>query len=588
MPKIQVRLAAALAALAIAISLLFGALVERGLRARELVRAEHGLSASAHLVVELLRGVPFATTESRALTPLALRASAAAGARVTLIAPDGTVVADSELRADELPNVANHAGRPEIARALAGSLGVATRKSETVGRPFLYLAVPREDGQPGVVRVAADLSGVDAAVSDLRHALVAGGLLATVAALVLSWLLARALVRPLSAIHAALIQISGGDLGARVRWRSNSELGQVARAIDRMAVDLEQSHGEISAERDRLETVLRVMVEGVLVVDHELRIMLANPRVHELLGTRGELEGRRPLEAIRSAEVHDLLAEALGSSGPVRRELTAPGSDRRVLGVQAASFSISGTKGAVAVFHDMTEVRRLETVRRDFVANASHEIKTPLTAIRGFAETLLGAELPPTELRKYLQVILSHSERLSRLVEDLLELSRLESGAHKLDPAPLDIGVLATRLCDELAPRIRERGFDVRVDGAGAPRALADRRAVEQILSNLLDNALKYAESGKKIDIRVTGEDGAVRVDVEDHGPGIPEADRARIFERFYRVDRGRSREQGGTGLGLAIVKHLVQASGGEIWVDSTPGEGSTFSFTLPAADPTH
>ncbi|HTO53756.1 MAG TPA: ATP-binding protein [Myxococcota bacterium] len=586
MPKIQVRLAAALAGLAIVISVLFGALIERGLRAREAGRVQVALRSSAYLVAELTHGAPFERSASSELTALAVRAAAAAGARVTLIAADGTVVADSDLRPDELANTANHATRPEVASALTGALGLATRRSETVGRPLLYLAIPRPDGLPGVVRVAANLDAIDAAVADVRHTLLTGGLVALALALVLSFFLARTLVWPLRAIHAALVQISGGDLGARVRYRSGDELGQVARAIDRMAGDLEQSHGEISAERDRLETVLRVMVEGVLVVDHELRIVLANPRVRELLATRGELEGRRPLEAIRSAEVHDVLSEALATHGPVRRELELAAADRRVLGVQAASFSIAGAKGAVAVFHDMTEVRRLETVRRDFVANASHEIKTPLTAIRGFAETLLGAELEPADRRKYLQVILSHSERLSRLVEDLLELSRLESGATKLEPQSLDVAALAARLCEELAPRIRERGFDVRVHGAGSPRAFADRRAVEQILQNLLDNALKYADPGKRIDVRVTENDGAVRVDVADRGPGIPEADRARIFERFYRVDRGRSREQGGTGLGLAIVKHLVQASGGEISVESTPGEGSTFSFTLPIAHP--
>jgi two-component system phosphate regulon sensor histidine kinase PhoR len=250
--------------------------------------------------------------------------------------------------------------------------------------------------------------------------------------------------------------------------------------------------------------------------------------------------------------------------------------------VQAASFSLADAKGAVAVFHDMTEVRRLETVRRDFVANASHEIKTPLTAIRGFAETLLGAPLPEENARAYLRVILNHSERLSRLVEDLLELSRLESGTHELELAELDVAALAARLCEELEPRIRERDFTVDIQGAGAPHALADRRAVEQILSNLLDNALKYSEPGKRVELRIAAAGPAVRIEVADQGAGIPEADRARIFERFYRVDRGRSREQGGTGLGLAIVKHLVQAQGGEIWVESTPGAGSTFTFTLP------
>jgi two-component system phosphate regulon sensor histidine kinase PhoR len=231
----------------------------------------------------------------------------------------------------------------------------------------------------------------------------------------------------------------------------------------------------------------------------------------------------------------------------------------------------------------MTEVRRLETVRRDFVANASHEIKTPLTAIRGFAETLLSSDLPPRDARGYLEIILRHSERLSRLVEDLLELSRLESGKFTLEPESLDVGALVAKLCRELEPRLRECGISVRIDSEGAPRAFADARAVEQILQNLLDNALKYSDRDREIGVRVRADGAVVRVDVADQGIGIPEADRARIFERFYRVDRGRSREQGGTGLGLSIVRHLVQASGGDVWVESTPGVGSTFSFTLPS-----
>jgi two-component system phosphate regulon sensor histidine kinase PhoR len=254
-----------------------------------------------------------------------------------------------------------------------------------------------------------------------------------------------------------------------------------------------------------------------------------------------------------------------------------------VLAVHAASFAIGDARGAVAVFHDMTEVRRLETVRRDFVANASHEIKTPLTAIRGFAEMLLSSDLASRDARNHLEIILRHSERLSRLIEDLLELSRLESGTFTLEPEELDLAALAAELCRELEPRLRERGISIRIEADGSPRAFADARAVRQIFQNLLDNALKYSDPDRAIEVRVRAQGDVVRVDVADHGIGIPEADRARIFERFYRVDRGRAREQGGTGLGLSIVKHLVQASGGEVWVESTPGVGSTFSFTVPA-----
>ncbi len=584
MPRIQRRLMLALAALVIAVGGVSGWWADRALRARELAHIESWLGSSARTVAELARDLPFDTARGPELSELSRRAASATRARVTLIAPDGTVVADSDVRSEDLASVANHAGRPEVASALAGQPGANTRRSETVGRDFLYVGVPREPpSPPGVVRLAADLTSVDSAVGELRSALLAGGVLALAAALVLSFLLSRALLRPLWAFHAALARLSSGELGARVRWRSNDELGDLARAFDGMAEDLEQSHSAIVSERDRLAAVLRVMVEGVLVVDAEERIVLANPRLRELLGIRGEIEGLRPLEAVRNADVDDALREALAGKQPVHREISLAGVERRVLAVHAASFAIGDARGAVAVFHDMTEVRRLEAVRRDFVANASHEIKTPLTAIRGFAETLLSNDLPADAARSYLEIILRHSERLSRLVEDLLELSRLESGKFTLEPESLDVGALAAKLCRELEPRLRERSISVRIRAEGAPRAFADMRAVEQILQNLLDNAQKYSDSDREIEVRVQADGEDVRVDVADQGIGIPEADRARIFERFYRVDRGRSREQGGTGLGLSIVKHLVQASGGDVRVESTPGVGSTFSFTLPS-----
>jgi two-component system phosphate regulon sensor histidine kinase PhoR len=586
MPRIQRRLMLALALLVVGVSGLSGFWVDRAVRAREQAQMEARLESSARATAELVRSEPFDLAHAAELSELARRASQAVGARVTLIAPDGGVVADSDVRADALASVANHADRPEVAAALAGRVGADTRRSDTVGRPYLYLAVPRATpSPPGVVRLAADRSAIDEAVSGMRSALLAGGVIALIAALVLSWFFSRALLRPLWAFHAALARLSAGDLGARVRWRSNDELGDLARSLDRMAEDLERSQEAIIGDRDRLAAVLRVMVEGVLVVDAEERIVLANPRLRELLGIRGEIEGLRPLAAFRNADVDAALREALAASEsvPVHREITLSGPERRVMAVHAASFAIGDSKGAVAVFHDMTEVRRLETVRRDFVANASHEIKTPLTAIRGFAETLLSNDLAERDARNYLEIILRHSERLSRLVEDLLELSRLESGKVTLQPEPLDVGALATKLCRELEPRLRERRVSVRIHAEGAPLAFADARAVEQILQNLLDNALKYSDPERAIEVRVAADEDFVRVDVADQGIGIPEADRARIFERFYRVDRARTRDQGGTGLGLSIVKHLVQASGGDVWVESSPGAGSTFAFTLPS-----
>jgi len=574
----------ALAGLAVSVWAVSGLWVETATRQREHLLIESSLVASARTVAELVRELPFEPTRRSELSELAARAARAAGVRVTLIAPDGTVVADSQVTLEDLDAVESHARRPEVAAALAGRIGTDTRRSDTVGQPFLYLAIPRAaPAGPGVVRVAADLSSVDSAVAGLRWALVTGGVLSLAGALLLSYFFSRALLRPVWAFRGTLARLSAGELGARVRWSSNDELGELARSLDRMAEDLERSQAEIVAERDRLAMVLRVMVEGVLVVDAEERIVLANPRLRELLGIRGEIEGLRPMAALRNAEVDDAMRAALAADQPIQREIALAVPEPRVLAVHAASFNLGDARRAVAVFHDMTEVRRLENVRRDFVANASHEIKTPLTAIRGFAEMVLASDLSAQDSRSYLEIILRHSERLSRLVEDLLELSRLESGKVTLEPEELDVAELAAKLCRELEPRLRERGMSVRIHAEGAPRALADARAVYQILQNLLDNALKYSDPDRNIDVRIRAQGVFVRVDVVDQGFGISEVDRARIFERFYRVDRARSREQGGTGLGLSIVKHLVHASGGELSLESTPGVGSTFSFTLPA-----
>jgi two-component system phosphate regulon sensor histidine kinase PhoR len=240
----------------------------------------------------------------------------------------------------------------------------------------------------------------------------------------------------------------------------------------------------------------------------------------------------------------------------------------------------------VAVFHDVSEIRRLEDIRRDFVANVSHELRTPLTAIRGFAETLRGSELPVEQSRQYLDVILRHADRLAALIEDLLELSRIEGGTRELALEPIDSAALARGLLQDLKPRLDARRLQAECRAGPAPLAFADRRALEQVLLNLLDNAIKYSEPGGRIELSISGSTAGVRIDVSDTGIGIPEADRARIFERFYRVDKARARDLGGTGLGLAIVKHLVQAQDGEVFVSSREGHGSTFTVRLPAAPP--
>jgi len=316
-------------------------------------------------------------------------------------------------------------------------------------------------------------------------------------------------------------------------------------------------------------------------------VLLANSRLREFYDLPGDVVGRPYLEAVRDAAVDELLREAAHSDAIVARQLRVGRPAPRTLQVHAVRLRGPGGGGAglVAVFHDISELARLEEVRRDFVANASHELRTPLAAIRGFAETLLeNGALTDAERRSYLEIIDRHAQRLTHIVSDLLELSTIERGRIRLEPVELDVDAVVDSLVRDSGPRFQERRLEVHHSSSGRATALADPRAVEQILTNLLDNAVKYTEPGGRIEIQVESGPTKVRVRVRDTGIGIPEQDLGRIFERFYRVDKARSRALGGTGLGLAIVKHLVQSLGGEISVKSELGAGSTFTFTLPRA----
>jgi two-component system phosphate regulon sensor histidine kinase PhoR len=327
------------------------------------------------------------------------------------------------------------------------------------------------------------------------------------------------------------------------------------------------------------------MVEGVLVVDPEQRILLGNQRLREFFGLGSEPRGRTALETIRHAELAGVLKAAGNTDEPVSQAVEVSHPAHRTLRVHAVRFppGRAPRAGTVAVLHDVTELMQLEKMRRDFVANASHELRTPLAAIHGFAETLLAnPSLGEADRRAYLEVIDRHARRLASIVADLLDLSTIESRATSPELAAVDTAKLAETLLRDWRPRIEQKQLNVTLASDGPGIAWTDREACEQILSNLLDNAIKYTEPGGSIALRIGGDEHSVRIDVSDTGVGIPERDLGRIFERFYRVDKARSRSQGGTGLGLSIVKHLVQSLGGAIQVESQLGRGSTFSFTLP------
>jgi two-component system phosphate regulon sensor histidine kinase PhoR len=582
-PRIQLKLMGLLAALVAVTVLAAGALAERELRRHERLQLEHALAAQAELARELAAGVPLRPEETPRLDPLARRAAGAAGVRVTLIAPDGTVVADSDIHPPDLPRVENHAGREEVRAALAGRRGVALRRSESVGRLLLYVAVPAQ-GEGGAVRVAAETSALEEAAADLRGRLGAAVAVGLAAALAVSFWLARRTVRPLAELRDALGAIARGDLATRLRPRTRDELGEIARAVNGMAEQLRLRVDQITGEKERLQAVLASMVEGVLVLDSDARVALANPRLRELLSLWGPVEGRKLLEVLRHPGIDDTLRAAAEASGPVVSEVEV--GEREIL-IHAVGFPTSGPRtGTVAVFHDVSELRHLENVRRDFVANASHELQTPLTAIRGFAETLLANDLPSPQVRSQLEVILRNAERLGSLIRDMLDLAQVESRRVPLQAAAIDVVRLTRMLLRDVEPRLAQRSLTAEViDRTEGVAAWADRRAVEQVLTNLLDNAIKYTNPGGHLTVELDARPEAVRVSVRDTGIGIPRDSLARIFERFYRVDKARSRALGGTGLGLAIVKHLVQAMGGEIYVESELGRGTTFRFTLPRAD---
>jgi two-component system phosphate regulon sensor histidine kinase PhoR len=584
-PKSQRKLVAALVGLVLFLVAVTGVLVERGLRSEQVARVRRELEQEARAVAIQARDLRFEPASRPAFDALADQLAAATSARVTWIARDGAVLGDSEAQIEKLSDLGDHAQRPEIREAFAGRTGSARRRSASVGRELFYVAVPVGDDARAVVRLAVDATQLDPDLGPLTANLLLATAIGLAAAGLLAVGLSGSTLRPIREMRRMASAIAAGDLGYRLPLRFGDELGEIATALQRMADQLRERAETATREKDQLQAVLNGMVEGVLVVDPEQRILLGNQRLREFFGITSEVRGRTPLESIRHAQLAEVLKAADNTDEPVSHAIEVAHPAHRTLRVHAVRFppGRAARAGTVAVFHDVTELMQLEKMRRDFVANASHELRTPLAAIHGFAETLLAnRSLGDSDRRAYLEVIDRHSKRLSTIVGDLLDLSRIEGREASFELAAIDTVKLADTLLRDWRPRIEEKRLNVSLESERPGIAWADPQACEQILSNLLDNAIKYTEPGGKIELRIGGDDRCVRIDVKDTGIGIPERDLARIFERFYRVDKARSRSAGGTGLGLAIVKHLVQGLGGTIQVESQLGRGSTFSFTLP------
>ena len=561
--------------------------------------AERSLESRLALAGQVLEGDARALARREAapadVQAFVTRVAEVTGSRVTLIAADGRVVGETGVSPDAWAAMSNHADRPEVRAAMAGRVGRDLRRSATLAAPLLYVAVPvTEGGRPvGALRLALPLSAVTDSYATLQGVMLAGGALALIVAFGIGLFVSGRVTRPVVEMQSIARQMSQGNFGVRAPARSPDEIGALGRSLNVMAARLREKIDDLAQERAKATAILDVMVEGVIAVDAHEQVLLMNERARAMLGLGGaRVEGKPLLEAVRNADLHELLSEgrrpAAGTG--VRRELRLSDPTERVLQAHAVPLGLGGDEtGAVVVLHDVTALRHLERVRTEFVANVSHELRTPLTAIHGYLETLLGGALDePEHAHKFLGIVYRHTERLGRLLDDLTDLSNVELGRVTLRVAPLALGDVVDSVLAIIGPKAAagQVALEARL-AAGLAPVLADRDRLSQILINVVDNAVKYTPPGGHVTVSAgMGEDGHVAVAVADTGVGIPAADLPRITERFYRVDKARSRDLGGTGLGLAIVKHLVIAHGGELRIDSRPGEGTTVAFTLPAVSP--
>ena len=497
----------------------------------------------------------------------------AAGARATVIDPSGQVLADSEANPAEMEN---HRTRKEFVAALDGNIGVDERRSHTIGIPFMYVAAPVSGG---AVRLAYPLSDVEAASKRVHRALLLGSAVAFVVVMLLAAIGAQYTARRLQRIVHFAERIAAGDLTARISATSVDEIGQVATALDKTARKVEQSFLAVQNSQRQLETLLNSMQDAVIAVGADGRVQWANHGMERLVPQRARVNApivetvRDPqfLAAVREATEGNKIASARAGSI-----------------VRGRSFDVTAAPlpggGAVAVLRDLTETERVEKTRRDFIANVSHELRTPLTSIQGYTETLLDGAAENGHSREFLEIIRKNAARMSRLTEDLLTLARVESGEQRFDPEPTPPTELLNDAVESFREVARAQDIELAIEETVETPVNADREAIHQVFSNLIENAMKYAASGRRVLLGAKNVERAVQFYVRDFGPGVPSEHLPRLFERFYRVDKARSREFGGTGLGLAIAKHIVLAHQGSIHAESELNHGSTFLFTLPLA----
>lgn len=511
------------------------------------------------------------------------------GVRATIITQDGTVIGDSELDQPALAKIENHLHRPEVQQALKSGLGISRRYSATLGKSLVYVAVSLgNEKKAGFLRLAIPLSDIEMLESRAQEIILIAFLLAFLMGLAFTFFISVIVSKPLKEMAAVAHSIAQGDYSKKPVVRSGDEIGELSLALAYMTDQIKEKIEKIKKDAVRLDTVLSSMIEGVMVVDEKGAILLINPSLQRLFSVEIPCEGRKPIEIIRNDVLQGMVDRLLRDPQRVfEEEIELHHPEEKILKISGSPIVRNGrTEGAVLVFHEITQLRALENIRRDFVANVSHELRTPVANIKGYTETLLDGAIDDRESAKeFIGIIHQSSGQLAALIDDLLNLSRIESGKMTFNLVPLDLQVALKRSVEAMDKTAKKKLISVTINIPPAvPKVLADDQRLSQVLFNLLDNAIKYTPEKGKITVSADVQKETVRVSVTDTGIGIPPEDLPRVFERFYRVDKARSRELGGTGLGLSIVKHLIHAHGGEVEVESTLGLGSRFSFTLPKA----
>ena len=561
--------------------------LDKNLEEKSLQEIKISLANEARLIESVISNNPSVLNNPAYLDKLSKDLGAKIKSRITILNIEGKVLADSEVSLQQAVALENHINRPEIIEALKGQDGEEIRYSSTLRIDMLYLAIPiKENGvNSGILRLALPLTSVQKVLFAVRKTIIVGLFFTLGLAFVLASVLAKALTRPINRIIHISSKFAQGDFSRRIFQSSNDEIGRLAATLNKMAQDIEEKIREVATKNKHLEAIFNSMIEGVIVTDASSRVISINHAIEALFDAKSAaIEGRFFLEGIHNSEISELINNAMNLGKFISQEVTLIMPAQRVVQVNVSPvFQQDKVTGSVIVIHDITGIRRLETMRRDFVANVSHELKTPLTSIKGFVETLLEGAMEDKENRvNFLQIINNHVDRLNNLINDLLELSYIESKEIELLKERFDLSSLVNEVVLGFKSHAKKKGVEIKSDLAAGLEILADNSKIEKVLVNLINNAIKYNKENGFVRIYSEQLADKLKVVVEDSGSGIPIKDIPRIFERFYRVDKARSRQLGGTGLGLSIAKHIIELHSGSVGVESTEELGSKFWFILP------